>query len=215
MVVLEFKLNQKDLTLVGNSYEIKAWNISTLRFTVRLNGAPGAVGWGPALCREDRRCSAGGQAMVGTEVTRREEVSMLVGNPPLRKDHRIRLPLTEHVGWESCELGQGGCQDQSARGSVMVPQTEAWAAQSWPPSVYLAQPRGVRDWELTDPPRAARRTRLITGPSFSSAPGPGIPSHKALRVKCIHCENARVPLHPGHAGTCLGLECLVTLLELT
>lgn len=92
---------------------------------------------------------SGGREMVGSEGRRGEVVSMPVGNPPLRRDHRIRLPLPEHAGWGSCELGQGGCQGQSARGSVMVPQTEAWAARSWPPSVQLAQPRGVGDCELS------------------------------------------------------------------
>lgn len=53
-----------------------------------------------ALCGEDQRGSAGGQAMVGSD-RRGEDVSTPVGNPPSRRDPRTGLPHG------AC--GVGGC----------------------------------------------------------------------------------------------------------
>lgn len=99
-----------------------------------------------ALCGEDSRGSAEGQEMVSSEARRGEGVSMTIGNPPSRRDHRTGLPVTGHVGWESCEQGQGGCQGQSVRESVMVPQMEAWAAQALAvqcPGLSLSSAKGT------------------------------------------------------------------------
>lgn len=83
-----------------------------------------------ALCGEDSIGSAEGREMVGSEMRRGEDVSMAVGNPPSRRDHRIGLPFMGHVGWESCELRLGRHQGHLVREAVMVPQMEALAAHA-------------------------------------------------------------------------------------
>lgn len=133
-VVLEFKLNQKDLTLVGNNYKINAWSCLPPRLTVGLNGSPSTgarpgevAGPGAGFVWRGQQGLCEGQGMVDSETGKGEDVSTPVRNPPStsRRDHGVGLPVAGPVGQESCELGQGQCQGQPAREMAI----QAWATQ--------------------------------------------------------------------------------------
>lgn len=117
-VVLELKLNQKGLTLVGNRYKINAYNCLPPRFIVGLNGSPTArAGQGEVAWRWGGLCV---ERTVGAQLRARGWQVQRRG-----RDHGVGLPMMGHVGQESNELGQGWCQGELA-GEVV---TEAWAAQ--------------------------------------------------------------------------------------
>lgn len=87
--------------------------VFTLPFTVDIMETLVWCGGELALCGEDRRGSAGGQEMVGSD-RRGEGVSTPVGNPPSRRDPELGSP--SRGVWGGRVLGSTG------QGSVMVPQ---------------------------------------------------------------------------------------------